>query len=78
VTASPPYWSEADAAELDVLIYALVRSVLRHRDACAACAVAGSGTYCNKVDQAIGEVLGWQRFRALLSKAEWLRGREAA
>ena len=73
MSAAPPYWSEADAAELNVIVFALTRGVFRHRERCAACAAAGSELFCKQVDRAIEEALDWRRFRWLLSRAEWLR-----
>jgi hypothetical protein len=59
-------------------VFALVRNVLRHRARCADCAASGSGLFCSRVDEAIEAVLEWQRFRSLLSRAEWLAAEKAA
>jgi hypothetical protein len=66
------WWTDVDQAELDVLVFALVRDVFRHRARCADCAASGSGLCCSRVDDAIRAVLEWQRFRRLFSRAEWL------
>jgi hypothetical protein len=74
-----PWWTDVDQAELDVLVYALVRGIFRHRPRCAACT---ESTICKAVDSAIDEVLQWVHLRALLSRAEYLaaekNGRKAA
>jgi hypothetical protein len=70
-----PWWTTADQAEFDVLAYALVDGVLRHRDRCAACATCGSAVYCERVSVAIEAVLDWLSLRSLVSRAEWLRRR---
>jgi hypothetical protein len=62
----------ADAAEADVLAFVLTRDIPKHRERCADCAQAGSAIYCHRVDRAIREALEWARFRALLTRAEWL------
>lgn len=38
VTYSPPWWTEADAAELDCLVRELVDGIFEHRQRCASCA----------------------------------------
>ena len=65
------WWTAADGAELDVLLYELVRGVSEHRERCARCA-AGHPP-CPSVRGAIQAVLYWREARALLSRAEWLR-----
>ena len=64
-------WTEADQAELDVLVWALVVGYFDHRDRCARCA-AGYPP-CPHVAKAIAEVVEWRDARALLSNAEALR-----
>jgi hypothetical protein len=66
------WWTEVDQAECDVLVYALVRGVFRHRERCAACARSGSAVYCGSVNRAIEELLEWLQLRSLLSHAEYL------
>jgi hypothetical protein len=63
-------WTAADAAELDVLVYALVESVFEHREKCARCA---GPEPCPHVQAAIAQVCDWREKRLLLSKAEALR-----
>jgi hypothetical protein len=69
--ARAPDWTPADQAELDALIWALVRGVLEHREDCDICR-AGFPP-CPYIGEAIEAVLDWRSFRHLLSKAEWLR-----
>ena len=66
------WWTEADQAEFDVLVYALVRGIFRHREHCAACARSGSAVYCRAVERAVEEMLDWLQLRSLLSRAEYL------
>ena len=65
------WWTAADGAELDVLLYELVRGVSEHRERCARCAEGFPP--CPHVRRAIEAVLEWRAARALLSRAEWLR-----
>lgn len=67
-----PWWTDVDQAEFDVLVYALVRGVFRHRKRCGACARSGSAVYCRSVNRAIDELLEWLQLRLLLSRAEYL------
>ena len=65
------WWTEADDAELDVLVHELVHGVFEHRPRCARC--ADGYPPCPHVREAIEAVLEWRAARALLSRAEWLR-----
>jgi hypothetical protein len=70
-------WTAADAAELDVLIWALVEGVPEHRARCKRCeAQTRTGFSCPAVGEAIEAVLGWVAARRLLSRAEYLRRQE--
>jgi len=64
------FWTEADQAELDVLLHALTSGYVGHRQRCAQCA---GPEPCPHVRRAIAEVLEWREARALLSRAEALR-----
>ena len=66
------FWTEADAAELDVLVRALVNGYFEHRERCAIC-LAGTPYPCPRAQKAIAEVVEWRDARALLSRAEALR-----
>jgi hypothetical protein len=74
-----PWWSAADAAELDTLSYELVRCVFDHREGCTACT---AGDECDRLREglrdALEAIIDWKQARALRSKAEWLREREEA
>jgi hypothetical protein len=72
-----PWWTEADQAELDVLIKALVDVAFVHRERCAVCIQEGSAL-CIPLCAAIETVLDWRWYRSLRSKAEWLRCCEEA
>jgi hypothetical protein len=70
-----PWWTTADAAELDVITWQLVDSVRSHRD--AGCEVCAAGyPPCPKVRKAITVAVEWRAARILLSRATWERSRE--
>lgn len=69
------YWTEADAAELDLLTHELVKVAFVHRERCATCRERGS---CARIGEAIGAVLEWRADRVLRSKAAYLRARQDA
>jgi hypothetical protein len=60
------FWTDADQAELDVLIRAVVVDWFKHRATCD----AGP---CPHLQEAIREVCDWREARILLSRAEALR-----
>lgn len=68
----PMDWTAADQAELDVLVWELVRAAWAHRE-CARCRELN--TWCPPLAEAAGAVLDWRRGRRLLSRAEALRRR---
>lgn len=61
---TPPWWTEADAAEFDVLVWELVRLHGRHRDHPDVAAAVG---------EAVDAILDWRRARDLRSRAAYLR-----
>jgi hypothetical protein len=73
-----PYWTDADAAELDVLIWELVKVAMIHRERCATCAGERGILNCAPMGEAIEAVIDWRNGRVLKSKAAWLRARQAA
>jgi len=76
VTIAGPVWSPADAAELDVLVWALVSGYSEHRKKCRACAdepEPGAPYPCPHLAGAIDVVLDWREARILLSRAHALR-----
>jgi hypothetical protein len=67
-----PWWTAADAAELEALVYQLVESLTEHRQHdCEACE-AGYPP-CPRKQKAIQIVLDWREARMRLSKAKWER-----
>ena len=62
---------QADQAELDVLIDALLEAVLDHRSRCAIC--RSGGPWCEALRDCFEIVVGWRRQRLRRSRAEWLR-----
>ena len=69
-------WTEADAAELDVLVHALVVDYFEHRKRCLACQPdprAGTPYPCPHLQRAIREVCDWREARILLSRSRSLR-----
>lgn len=66
-----PWWTEADAAELDLLVGELVRAVAAHREHCQIC-MAG-GLWCSGLRDALDATIQWRDLRRLRSRASWLR-----
>lgn len=60
------YLSDADLAELDVLLWALVDGWDRHRRTC-------KERPCPHLIESIAEVVDWREARMLLTKAQALR-----
>jgi hypothetical protein len=67
------WWSEADAAELDVLLEAFVESALIHR---ARCSVCKRGPWCEQLRECFDGILAWRRRRQLITIAAALRARQ--
>lgn len=64
-------WTEADAAELDALVDALVAAAARHRrEGCAGCL---PGRSCSRIVAGVHVVLEWRESRIRQSRAAWLR-----
>lgn len=68
-------WTAADEAELDAIIHQLVRAAWAHQD-CTRC--LDLGTWCPPMRDAAEAAFEWRRARCLISRAEWLRARQAA
>jgi hypothetical protein len=66
-----PYWTEADAAELDALTRELVDRVFDHRVVCELC--SGARLPCPHVTAAIESVVEWRQRRIQFSRARHLR-----
>lgn len=67
VSQPPEWWTPADAAELDVLVWELVGGVLEHRERCTL------DQPCRHIRAAIALVVEWKHGRELLSEARYLR-----
>jgi hypothetical protein len=67
------WYTAADQAELDVLVWALVYGYFEHRERCGRCV---GPEPCPHVQAAIREVVDWRDARALLSRAEALRAEQ--
>lgn len=73
-TNRPPWWTEADAAELDSLTWELIGGWFEHRERCDSCARARTtGIACPHTQKAVQVVVDWIRGRELESRARWLR-----
>ena len=70
------WWTEADEAELAVLLDEFVKHARAHRETCRVCRTGGP--YCASLVEAFDVLLDWKRGRELRSKAQWLRAREMA
>ena len=69
------YWTAADAAELDVLIFEFVRVHEIHVPRCETC--RQGGPWCPRLLASFEAVLEWKQARTLRSKADFLRAWEA-
>ena len=74
---TPPWWTEADEAELAALTWELIDGIFEHRETCSRCiahATRETGSLpCPNVRNAIEVVADWRYRRELLSRALWLR-----
>jgi hypothetical protein len=73
---SAPWWTQADQAELEVLIDALLDAVSLHREKCKAC--GPDGPWCEALRDCLKIVVNWRNGRYLLSHAEWRRAEQKA
>jgi hypothetical protein len=67
---TPPYWTAADQAELDVLVCAFVDAAWTHGERCVTCKTGG---WCEPLREGLDLVLEWRRRRLLHSEAAYLR-----
>jgi hypothetical protein len=70
------HWTEADQAELDVLLWEFSGIYWEHRDRCRACR-SGLG-WCEPMQKTFDVVLDWKRARGLRSRAEQLAAERVA
>jgi hypothetical protein len=66
-----PWFTPADYADFDALIWAFVEGVYEHRKRCGIC--AEGGPWCDHIREAFYILLDWKRNRQLQTKAEALR-----
>jgi hypothetical protein len=71
--ARPAWWTDADEAERDALVDALVRGLPAHAARCRACS---ERRHCPHAQEALDLFMEWQRGRCLLSRATYLREKE--
>jgi hypothetical protein len=73
----PVWWTDADQAELDALVWALVRDYYEtHRPRCPRCQEGYPP--CPQLREAVEAITDWLTLRRLLSRAKWLRRQEEA
>ena len=60
-------WTQADAAEFDLLLFEFVDAVLVHRERCSIC--SQGGPWCAPLRECFDGILHWRRFRELRSIA---------
>jgi hypothetical protein len=66
-----PWWTDADAAELELLVHELVRAAFLHRGGCSTC--GADRRWCPAMYEALEAVTDWRDGRILRSKAAFLR-----
>lgn len=69
------YWTPADQAELDTLIWAWVDGYWEHRERCLVC---WGGYMCRWAAAALQEIMDWRDKRAATSRAIMLRAQHLA
>jgi len=65
------WWTDADQAELDLLIHEFARAAALHHERCSSCREAGR--WCSALSDACEALLEWREGRLLRSRAEYLR-----
>jgi hypothetical protein len=71
---TPPWWTDADAAELRVLIEELVDGVYLHRERCAVCCEGAA--WCRPLQEALEVVVHWRGRRLSASYAAAMRAKQ--
>jgi hypothetical protein len=69
--SSPAWWTAADQADLDLLIFEFVKVAALHHERCSTCK-AGAG-WCPALSGACEELVEWRDGRMLASRATYLR-----
>jgi hypothetical protein len=76
---SDPWWTDADQAEFELLVFEFFGLAFVHYAACPTC-LAGKTVctpYLEAVHGALNPILEWMRAREARSHAQWVREREA-
>jgi len=71
---SAPWWTDADAAELRVLLEELADGVYEHREHCATCCQGAA--WCRPLREAFEEVVHWRGRRLSASYAAAMRAKQ--
>jgi hypothetical protein len=74
VSATPPWWTAADQAEFELLVFEFVNAAGLHRERCETCSTGE--TWCDPLRCALDAVIGWRQGRSLRSLAAALRARQ--
>jgi hypothetical protein len=75
ITITPArWWTEADKAELSLLVYEFTGAVALHDAQCGTCRARGE--WCAALSDACNALLEWREGRMLASKAAFLRSEE--
>lgn len=69
-----PWWTDADQAELDMLLWEFLGAAWRHKLDCSSC--VSENRFCGPLSTAWDAIEEWLASRRLKSKAEWLRARQ--
>ncbi len=69
-----PWWTDADAAELRVLIEELIDGVYLHRERCSICCEGAA--WCQPLREAFEEVVHWRGRRLSASYAAAMRAKQ--
>jgi hypothetical protein len=74
---SASWWTDADQAELELLVGELMCVVRAHQARCLECSTVGiAQAECPPLRRSFEAVLDWRESRIRQSKAAWLRWRE--
>jgi hypothetical protein len=70
----PPYWTDADDAELMVLVHEFLGGIFEHNERCSVCTKGEA--WCAHVREAFNVVLDWLECRRAASFAAAMRARQ--
>lgn len=71
---APPWWTDADAAELALLVRTFVDGAYDHREHCGVC--SRGEVWCAGVPDAFETVMEWMEWRRARSFASAMRARQ--